>query len=75
MVNLYKFQEHSLIVIGEKYHLLEMAENLRESECEGTISDLVYQIEYAFDVDGVRRDSESEYDKRYEENFLIELTR
>jgi hypothetical protein len=54
MVKLYTFVEHDVAVTGEKHHLLELAETLRESGVEGTWSDLVYQIEYFFDVDGIR---------------------
>ena len=51
MVQIYQFSEHSLCVSGEKGDLLALAAYLREAE--GTIGDLRYQIEYAFDVDGV----------------------
>lgn len=54
MLQIYEFKEHDLMVRGEKHHLIELAEKLRESEVEGTISDLVYQIEYEFDIDGIR---------------------
>lgn len=53
-VKLYQFQEHDLFVKGEKHHLIELAQKLREAEVEGTLSDLVYQIEYEFDIDGIR---------------------
>ena len=48
MVQIYQFSEHSLCVSGEKGDLLALAAYLREAE--GTIGDLRYQIEYAFDV-------------------------
>ena len=53
-IKLYQFQEHDLFVKGEKHHLIELAEKLREANVEGTLSDLVYQIEYEFDIDGIR---------------------
>lgn len=53
-IKLYQFQEHDLFVKGEKHHLIELAEKLREANVEGTLSDLAYQIEYEFDIDGIR---------------------
>ena len=53
-VKIYEFQENDVCVRGEKHHLIELAQKLRETEVEGTLSDLAYQIEYAFDIDGVR---------------------
>jgi hypothetical protein len=53
-VIIYQFQENDVFVKGEKHHLIELAKALREAEVEGTLSDLVYQIEYEFDIDGVR---------------------
>lgn len=53
-VKMYEFGEHNLCVRGEKHHLLELAEKLREADVEGSWADLVYQIEYEFDVDGIR---------------------
>lgn len=55
---IYKFKEHNLTIMGEKHDLIELAKRLRESEVEGTIGDLVYKIEYEFDVDGVRTEDE-----------------
>ena len=51
-VQTYRFQEHNLVIEGEKDDLLYIAELLRNAE--GTVGDLRYQIEYAFDIDGVR---------------------
>lgn len=59
-VKLYQFQENDLFVKGEKHHLIELAEKLREANVEGTLSDLVYQIEYEFDIDGIRSIDEEE---------------
>jgi len=57
---IYSFREHDVVVQGEKHHLLELAEKLREAGVEGTWGDLIYQIEYEFDVDGIRsEDSEA----------------
>lgn len=54
MIKIYEFREHDLVVKGEKHHLVELAEALRNSEVEGTLSDLVYKIEYEFDIDEIR---------------------
>lgn len=52
MVKIYEFREHALTVSGEEADLRYLAELLREAE--GTVGDLRYQIEYAFDIDGIR---------------------
>lgn len=73
----YKFSEHDLSVTGEMHHILELAEALRSVEHNGgelstTISDLVYQIEYAFDIDGVRSDdSEIPFDPNFADQYVI----
>ena len=59
-IKVYQFQEHDLFVKGEKHHLIELAEKLREANVEGTLSDLVYQIEYEFNIDGIRSIDEEE---------------
>ena len=51
-MKIYEFTEHSLTVSGTKEDLISLANNLRDAE--GTVGDLRYQIEYAFDIDGVR---------------------
>lgn len=51
---LHTFQEHALRVSGEERDLRYLAECLRIAGAEGTLSDLAYQIEYAFDIDGIR---------------------
>lgn len=60
MVQLYEFQEHALQVKGEKRDLIHLAEILREAGAEGTLGDLCYQIEYEFDIDGIRTENEKE---------------
>ena len=60
MFKTYTFTEHALTISGEKHDLLEIARLLRENGAEGTIGDLVYQIEYHFDVDGIRTENEAE---------------
>lgn len=60
MAKIYTFKENDLTLSGEKHHLIEVAKHLREVGIEGTWSDLVYQIEYEFDIDGVRT-SDPEY--------------
>ena len=55
MTKLYTFREHALVITGEEHDLLSLALAIRESsQNEGTLADLAYQIEYAFDVDGIR---------------------
>ena len=56
----YKFVENDIELIAEEHTLIDLAKMLREAQVEGTWSDLVYQIEYAFDIDGVRSDLEEE---------------
>lgn len=71
MVKIYEFREHSLVVSGEEKDLLLLAELLRSAE--GTISDLRYQIEYAFDIDGVRSENsedEDRADRDYADRYL-----
>jgi hypothetical protein len=70
MVKIYEFSEHDVSVKGERDDLIELAENLRKSKIEGTWSDLVYQIEYAFDIDGIRTANGEEFDENYEDNYL-----
>ena len=58
MVKIYEFRENDLYIKGEEHHLIELAKALREAEVEGTLSDLAYQIEYEFDIDGVRSEDD-----------------
>lgn len=51
MVQIYTFSEHNMTVSGEKHDLLRLAEVLRNEE--GTLGDLRFQIEVAFDIDGL----------------------
>lgn len=53
---IYRFSEHTFTVEGQKEDLLKLAELLRDAE--GTLGDLRYQIEYYFDVDGIRTENE-----------------
>ena len=72
MVKIYRFQEHDVVVQGEAHHLLELAEFMRENFIEGTWSDLIYQIEYAFDVDGIRSENDDGCaGDGYEDNYLV----
>ena len=52
----YLFTENDIEIKAEKQTLIDLANALREAGVEGTLSDLAYQIEYAFDMDGVRSD-------------------
>jgi hypothetical protein len=56
----WKFRENDIEVIAEEHTLVALAKALREAEIEGTWSDLAYQIEYAFDIDGIRSEDECE---------------
>lgn len=60
----YKFMENDIEIIAEEHNLITLAKALREAQVEGTLSDLAYQIEYAFDIDGVRS-ADEEYDDDY----------
>ena len=69
---IYRFKEHNLIIQGEEQDILYLAELLREAE--GTVGDLRYQIECAFEIDGVRRyntEDESCNDTDYAKNYLV----
>ena len=48
----YVFTENGFTVSGDEFQLRELAYLLRDAE--GTIGDLRYQIEYEFDIGGVR---------------------
>ena len=50
----YKFIENDIEITAEEHTLIALVVALRQAEIEGTWSDLAYQIEYAFDIDGVR---------------------
>jgi recombination DNA repair RAD52 pathway protein len=58
--------ENDIDLKAEKHTLIALAKALREAEVEGTLSDLAYQIEYEFDIDGVRSEDE-EFDEDDEE--------
>lgn len=59
----YKFMENDIEIIAEEHNLITLAKALREAQVEGTLSDLAYQIEYAFDIDSVRSEDEEYYDE------------
>lgn len=64
----YRFMENDIDLKAEEHTLIALAKALREAEVEGTLSDLAYQIEYEFDIDGVRsEDEESDLDDEDEE--------
>ena len=54
----WKFRENDIEVIAEEHTLIALAEVLRAAHVEGTWGDLAYQIEYAFDIDGIRSEDE-----------------
>ena len=57
-IKLYEFRENDVYIKAEEHTLIALAKALREAEVEGTLSDLAYQIEYEFDIDGIRSDDE-----------------
>ena len=61
----YQFNENDIEIKAEEHTLIALAKALREAQVEGTLSDLAYQIEYEFDIDGVRsedgNDDQDEY--------------
>ena len=58
MANRYTFREHGMEVSGSREELIALAKELRTAE--GTLGDLRYQIEYAFDIDGIRSSNPEE---------------
>lgn len=50
----YQFRENDIYIEAEKDTLIKLVHELREVGAEGTLSDLAFQIEYEFNVDGVR---------------------
>ena len=58
----YRFMENDIDLKAEKHTLIALAKALREAEVEGTLSDLAYQIEYEFDIDGVRSDDDGRWE-------------
>lgn len=57
----YQFNENDVEIKAEEHTLIALAKALREANVEGTLSDLAYQIEYAFDIDGVRSYDDEAY--------------
>ena len=58
VVKLYEFRENDVYIKAEEHTLIALAKALREAEVEGTLSDLAYQIEYEFDINGIRSEDE-----------------
>ena len=50
----FEFRENDIELKAEKHTLIDLARMLREAQVEGTWSDLAFQIEWEFDVDGIR---------------------
>ena len=65
MAKIYTFTENDITLTAEKHTLIDLAEQLRKVGIEGTWSDLVYQIEYEFDIDGV---NDYDFDELYGED-------
>jgi hypothetical protein len=58
--HIYRFMENDIDIKAEEHTLIALAKALREAHVEGTLSDLAYQIEYEFDIDGVRSENDDE---------------
>lgn len=67
----YQFKENDIEVVAEEHTLIALAKMLREVNVEGTWSDLVYQIEYEFDIDGVRSE-DNEDDEFLSHEYILE---
>ena len=68
---IYRFKEHNLVIEGEKHDILYIAELLKNAE--GTVGDLRYEMEYAFDIDGVRSfnaENEGYDDPNYADDYV-----
>ena len=70
----YMFVENDIQLIAEKHTLVDLARMLREAQVEGTWSDLAFQIEWEFDVDGIRSEcEEDDIDRLYHDASEDEL--
>ena len=58
----FEFRENDIELIAEEHTLIDLARMLREANVEGTWGDLAFQIEWAFDVDGIRSEFEDDED-------------
>lgn len=65
------FMENDIEIKAEERTLIKLAKALREAEVEGTLSDLAYQIEYEFDIDGIRSENEELDDDEWDEEEYI----
>jgi hypothetical protein len=65
----YRFMENDIDLKAEKHTLIALAKALREAEVDRTLSDLAYQIEYEFDIDGVRSEDE-EYAEDDDDDYV-----
>lgn len=70
----YMFMENDIEIKAEERTLIRLAKALRDAEVEGTLSDLAYQIEYEFDIDGIRSEDEDWDDEEYEEEYIPSST-
>lgn len=61
----HQFNENDIEIKAEEHTLIALAKALREAQVEGTLSDLAYQIEYEFDIDGVRSEFEDDDEDEY----------
>lgn len=58
MPHIYTFRENDITISAEKDTLIDLARQLRRADAEGTWSDLCFQIEYEFNIDGIREDDD-----------------
>lgn len=66
------FTENDIEIKAEEHTLINLAKALRDAEVEGTLSDLAYQIEYEFDIDGIRsEDEEWEDEEIFDEHEYV----
>ena len=59
------FVENDVEIKAEAHTLIALAKALREAQVEGTLSDLAYQIEYEFDIDGIKSENSECDDDEY----------
>ena len=69
----YEFRENDIELKAEEHTLIDLARMLREANVEGTWSDLAFQIEWAFDVDGIRSQCEDD-DEEDDDDYIPSST-
>ena len=72
MMRLYRFTSGGTTIIGDAEDMISFATHCRDAE--GTMGDLRYMVEYAFDIDGVRSsnyDDPDHGDIHYADRYLM----